>query len=85
MLKIISFTRNIGDTSRISLADCFIVPLLVAKSKTEYKLIDKVNLDVIENLAKFYGSLKLTHYLEKHFWLLSSHKEFIKQIKKRHS
>lgn len=78
VLKIISYTRNIGDTSRISLADCFMVPLLMAKSKNEFKLIEKINLDVIENIARFYGSLKLSHYIEKHFWLLSPHKLFIK-------
>ncbi|KAL4434750.1 hypothetical protein ABPG74_017170 [Tetrahymena malaccensis] len=85
VLKIVAYTRNIGDTSRVSLADCFIVPFLMAKSKSEFTLIEKTNLDVIENLARFYGSLKLSHYIEKHFWLLSPHKAFIKQIKKRHS
>lgn len=39
VLKIVAFTRGIGDTSRISLADLFLTPLLMAKSKNEFELI----------------------------------------------
>lgn len=85
VLKLIAFTRGIGDTTRVSLADCFITPFLVAKNRNEFEFIDGINLEVIESLARFYGSLKLSHYIEKHFWLLSSHKNFIKKIKRRHS
>jgi hypothetical protein len=78
ILKLIAFTRAAGEKKRICLSDCFLMPYFIAKAKQEFLLVEQLNLDLIENLARVYGSNRLYAVMEKHFWLLRAHKAQIK-------
>lgn len=58
ILKLVAYTRSVGDRKRICLTDCFLIPYLVAKSKNEFNISEQINLDLLENLTRIYGKPK---------------------------